>query len=62
MNIPTALPTLLLILSTFAAGALAGVVLLSCWLRAIQRRLAADAVERARERASWRKQGWGSRP
>jgi hypothetical protein len=32
MNIPTVLPTLLLILSTFAAGALVGVVLLSCFL------------------------------
>ena len=31
--------TLLVSLSAFATGALVGVVLLSCWLRAVQRRL-----------------------
>ena len=34
--------TLLVSLSAFAAGALVGVVLLSCWLRAIQSRLLID--------------------
>jgi len=38
--------TLLVSLSAFAAGALVGVVLLSCWLRAIQRRLDATHIER----------------
>ena len=36
---PSAMQILLVLLSAFAAGALVGVVLLSCWLRAVQRRL-----------------------